>query len=234
MDHSYTPPQYDLLLPPLFNEDPRRGVKWSPDSWWTGDELKKLKRSNLSASEFKSWREIVTQKLDEWAQKCRWIETNVKDFTKNHFRVESEQIVYFLRSAIAGKLSRFRPCLKGEYGCYISPCFNERRKAVVEACDGLAQQVEKECERQNVMVEPSAQFRENLCMLCVAIGRLSLEGLNVECSDEFAIRMTRNGMQKGLWVYPADRYLGNFWSKLKPIGTGCGCIQCKIEAGQQS
>ncbi|OOQ86691.1 hypothetical protein PEBR_21973 [Penicillium brasilianum] len=187
MDHSYTAPAYCLLLPPLFNEDPRRGVKWSPESWWAGEVLKELKRSNLTVPNFKRWREIVTNKLDEWTQKCQWIETNVKDFSKNHFRIESEQIVYFLQHAIAGKLSRFRPSLKVEYGCYISPCFDKRRRAVVEACYGLARQVEMECERQNVMVEPSAHFGENLCMLSVAIGRLSLEGLNVDCPDVVAI-----------------------------------------------
>lgn len=234
MGQSYTPPEYDLLLPQLFNEDPRRGVKWSPDSWWAGEELKLLKASNLSASSFKSWRDIVTQKLDEWTQKCRWIETNVRDFTKNHFQVESEQIVYFLRNAVAGKLSRFRPHSSRDSGFHISACFDERRTAIVEACYGLARQVEKECERQNVMVEPTPQFKENLCMLCVAIGRLSLEGLNVECPDEFAVRMTRNGLQKGLWMYPADRYLANFWSTLKPIGTDCACVQCKVEAGWES
>lgn len=130
-------------------------------------------------------------------------------------------------------MSRFRPSSRIGGGCYIAPCFNERRKAVVEACYGLARQVEKECERQNVMVEPSTQFRENLGMICVAIGCLSLEGLKVEGLDEFAIRMTRNGLRKGLWMYPADPYLASFWSSLKPVGTGCGCIQCKIEAGQE-
>jgi hypothetical protein len=228
MDYSYTPPEYDLLLPPLFNEDPRRGVKWSPESWWAGEELVVLKRSNLSALDFKLWREIVTNKLGEWTRKCQWIQTNVKDFTKNHFQVESEQITYFLQNAIAGKLSRFRPSSKIGYGFYISPCFNERRKAVVEACYGLAKQVEKECERQNVMVEPSAQFRENLGMLFIAIGCLSIEGLKGEGLDEFAIRMTRMGLRKGQWMYPADSYLAKFWSSLKPVGTGCGCVQCKI------
>lgn len=234
MDYSYIPPPYDLLLPPLFNEDPRHGVKWSPESWWTDEVLKELKRPNLTVPAFKTWREIVTNKLDEWSQKCQWIETNVKDFSKNHFRIESEQIIYFLQHAVAGKLSRFRPSLKGEGGCYISPCFDERRRAIVQACYGFAGQVEKECERQNVMVEPSAQFSENLGMLSVAIGRLSLEGLNVECPDGFAINMTRKGLQNGLWRYPCDRYLVNVWSKLKPVGTGCVCIQCKIETGEES
>jgi hypothetical protein len=234
MDHSYTPPEYDLLLPPLFNEDPRRGVKWSPESWWSGEELMFLKRPNLSTTDFNSWREIVTNKLTEWTQKCRWIETSVKDFTKNHFQVESEQIIYFLQNAVAGKLSRFRLSSRIGNGRYISSCFDERRKAVVEACYGLARQVEKECGRQNVMVEPSAQFRENLCMICVAIGCLSLEGLKGEVADEFAVCMSRNGMRKGLWMYPADAYLAKFWSNLKPVGTGCGCVQCKIEAGQEA
>lgn len=84
------------------------------------------------------------------------------------------------------------------------------------------------------MVEPSAQFRENLCMLGVAIGRLSLEGLKGEGSDEFAICMTRKGLREGQWMYPGDLYLARFWSKLKPVGTGCVCVQCKIEAGQES
>lgn len=229
MDPSYNPPAYVLLLPPLFTEDPRRDVKWSPESWWTDEVLKALKHPNLTIPAFKIWREIVTNKLNEWALKCQWIETNVKDFSKNHFRIESEQIIYFLQHGIAGKLSRFRPSLKGEGGCYISPCFDERRKAIVEACYGLAGQVERECERQNVMVEPSVRFSENLGMLSVAIGRLSLEGLNVECPDEFAIDVTRKGLRKGRWRYPRDRYLANVWYKLKPVGTGCGCIQCKIQ-----
>jgi hypothetical protein len=234
MDHSYTPPEYDLLLPPLFNEDPRRGVKWSPELWWSGEELMFLKGSNLSAIDFKSWREIVTNKLTEWTQKCRWIETNVKDFTRNHLQVESEQIIFFLQNAVAGKLSRFRPSLKIGDGRYISPCFDERRKAVVEACYGLARQVERECGRQNVMVEPSAQFWKNLGMVCVAVGWLSLEGLKGEGADEFAVRMTRNSVRKGLWMYPADSYLAKFWASLKPVGTGCACVQCKIEAGQEA
>lgn len=192
-----------------------------------------LKRSNLSATDFTSWREIVTNKLIEWTQKCRWIETNVKDFTKNHFQVESEQIVHFLQNAVAGKLSRFRPSSRIGDGRYISPCFNERRKAVVEACYGLARQVEKECERHNVMIEPSAQFTENLVMIRVAVGCLSLEGLKGEGADEFAVRMSRKRVRKGLWRYPADPYLVKFWSSLKPVGSDCACIQCKIEAGQE-
>ncbi|KAF3386727.1 hypothetical protein F1880_000638 [Penicillium rolfsii] len=233
MDHAYTPPEYNLLIPPLFNEDPRRGVKWSPESWWSGEELMCLKGSNLSTPDFKFWREIVTNKLTEWVQKCRWIETDVKDLTRNQFQIESEQIVYFLEYAIAGKLSRYRPSLRVAGGCYIAPCFNERRKAVVEACYGLARQGEKECEKQNVMVQPSAQFGENLRMICVAIECLSLEGLREENPDEFAVRMTRNGVRKGMWVYLADPYLAKFWSSLKPVGLGCRCVQCKIEAGQE-
>jgi hypothetical protein len=124
--------------------------------------------------------------------------------------------------------------LKGEYGCYISHCFDERREAVVEACCGLARQVEMECERQNVMIEPSAHFSENLCMLSVAIGRLSLEGSNVDSPDVVAIKMTRKGLQKGQWRYPVDQYLAKLWSNLNVMGTDCGCIQCKIEAGQES